>query len=85
MILGEVLSPTNTVNVLKQHFDLPTDKQCLEGRIVDVDVVDGKFVNRVIMRVDLGEQCIDVGELALNGQRERRYRTLHALQDVHPQ
>jgi hypothetical protein len=77
LILGEVLSPTNTVNVLKEHFDLPTDKQGLEGRIVYVDIVNGKFINRVVVGVDLGEQRIDVRELALDG--ERSYRTLHPL------
>ena len=70
MILCKILSPPNTVNVLKQHFDLPTDKQGFEGRIIDIDVVNRNLVNRVVVRVDLCEQRVDIGKLALNGQGE---------------
>jgi len=55
-IFDEILPPTNTIDILEKHLDLPADEQGLEGRIVDIDVVDGKFLNRVVVGVDLGEQ-----------------------------
>ncbi len=39
-VLDQVLLPADQVDVLQQHLDLAPDEQALEGRIVDVHVLD---------------------------------------------
>ena len=84
-VLGKILPPTNAINVLQQHLDLAANEQRFEGGIIDIDIVDGRFLNGIVMGVDLGEQGLDVSELALDGQRERSDRAFHPLQDIHAQ
>ena len=84
-IFGQVLPPAHAIDILKQHLDLAPDEQSLKGGIIDVDIVNGQFIDRVIMRVDLGKQRIDIGKLAFNGQGKRCHRAFHPLEDVDPQ
>ncbi len=69
----------DAINVLKQHLHLAADKQGLECRIVNVDVVDSCLFNGLIVGVDLRKQRFHIGELAFDGERERGNRALHAL------
>jgi hypothetical protein len=44
-IFVQILPPTDTVDILKEHLDLPTNKQSLEGGVIDIDIVDGDFLD----------------------------------------
>ena len=69
MVLDEILSPANTVNVLEKHLDLSADEQRLECGIVHIHVVNRDFLDRGVMGVDLGEQSINVRELTFDDVR----------------
>ena len=44
----------------------------------DVDLFEG-----LCLGLDASQSGFHVGELALHGERERGYGTLHALEDIH--
>ena len=50
----EVLPPADEVHVLEQHLDLAPDQQALEGRVVDVHILDVDLLHRLRVRLDAG-------------------------------
>ena len=43
-ILCEVLPPTYAVDVLEQYLHFPTNQQCLECRVIDINVIDRRLL-----------------------------------------
>ena len=84
-VLDQVLPPADEVHVLQQHLDLAADEQALEGRVVDVHVLDVDLLDGLGVGLDLRQGGLDVGELPLDRQGERRDGALHPLEDVDPQ
>ena len=84
-VFDEVLPPADAVHVLEQHFDLAPNQQALESRVINVDVLDVDFLDGFRVGFDFGKGGFHVGELALDREGERSDRTLHPLEDVHPQ
>ena len=84
-VLDEVLPPADAVHVLEQHLDLAPDQQALESRIVHVHVLDVDLFHRLRVGFDLGQRGLHVGKLAREREGKGSDRTLHPLQDVHPQ
>ena len=84
-VLDQVLLPADEVHVLKQHLDLAPDQQALEGRVVDVHVLDVDLLDRLGVALDLGQRGFHVGKLALDGEGEGGDRALHALEHVDAQ
>ena len=78
-ILDQVLLPADKIDVLQQHLDLATDQQCLEGRIVDLDIRDFRFVHLVRCGFNPIDGCVHVFQLPPNRQGKRAHRTLHPL------
>src|SRR5208337_576034 len=69
----------------QQYLDLGANEQTLESRIIDVDVLDVDLFDGLDMGFDLPQNRLDVGELALDCQREGGNCALHSLQDVDAQ
>src|SRR6185295_6950381 len=84
-ILNEILLPAHEVHVLQQHLDLAADQQALEGRILDVHVVDVDLLQILRLGLNASKRRLHVLELPLDGQRERDDRAFHPLEDVHTQ
>ncbi len=82
-VLGQVLPPTDPVDVLQQHLDLAADEQRLEGRVVHFDVLDARVLQCCRRGSSiLASKPFDVGQLALDRQGEGVDRALHALEQV---
>jgi hypothetical protein len=47
MILNQILFPAHQVDILKQHFDLAPHEQAFDRRIVEVDIGNVEFLERV--------------------------------------
>src|SRR5581483_5434135 len=78
-VLDEVLTPSDTVNILQQHLDFPADKKTLKGGIINIDILNVDFLDAHLTGLELGQGCFDVGQLAGKCERERRDGAFHSL------
>ena len=68
---------------MQQDFDLSAHKKRLKRGIIHIEVIDTDLADTFVVGINVGQQRLDIGQLAFDGQCERRHRAFHALQYVH--